>query len=514
MGSSSEDISPKIIGDIVNLAVEKAVSRFSMAGFDAGSCAAHAEAALRQVGRELAPPDRVYPALAFFGTTSAGKTSLVNALIGSDLAPSDPRELSSGILSFRHGTGQPRVWTHGTPKGCGVAGYARHLAATETQAHIEAHLQALRLQREHASTDKNLKIGRLNIEVETDLSDLSRFLGLSNPHSLVLHDLPGLRIDADERVRAELERYASTDLPVIVTSYVGLFSRERQESLASLLRARSPFLAQEHAPIVVLNRVDEQRRVNTPLDTIVAEHWVRWSELLEREVRCVPCSAHLIAAGVHLTRLEHGCAPQRLDWVRDVAEAALERISALERADHKRLRRIWRAIEDGEEVPGTERRWLGSLCLRVGGGNQLATALRESLESFGAQAQLPSLLQKAVQRRRSKRKPKSQHHAIDAVVSCLSAVMHSDEVADIRERRLVSSLSREFCERFTPDVQPPPPRESLPAATDIKAQLKRARLNGTEKRWLLAACELVLAVDGVHHPSEREMVQFITRSIR
>ncbi|MGK7939638.1 MAG: dynamin family protein [Crocosphaera sp.] len=52
--------------------------------------------------------------VATFGTTSSGKSTIVNALIGRKIAPMNTKEMSGGILTLQHG-GEPRLVIKNTP---------------------------------------------------------------------------------------------------------------------------------------------------------------------------------------------------------------------------------------------------------------------------------------------------------------------------------------------------------------------------------------------------------------
>jgi replication fork clamp-binding protein CrfC len=65
----------------------------------------------RNAGR-LNEPMRI----ALAGTLKSGKSTLVNALVGEDIAPTDATEATRIVTRFRHGP-TPRVWSTSTSSG-------------------------------------------------------------------------------------------------------------------------------------------------------------------------------------------------------------------------------------------------------------------------------------------------------------------------------------------------------------------------------------------------------------
>jgi hypothetical protein len=505
MSQRSERIAALLAFSHLQGAVEAAVEHFRAAGFDEGAAASHAQGTLRQLARALSGPASVPPPLAIVGTTCAGKSSLVNALLGVDLAPVDTRELSAGVLSIRHGVGETRTWTHGTPSDEAMGGLARHAAPEDAGLHIEALLHARRIERAAGGQPKRLPPA---VDVEADLTSLAQLLGLPSPAGLEVRDLPGLRTVDDEANARTITKSARDAVVVVVTSYTAVHASEEQDHLGELLReARTPG-RDGPAPLLLLNRADERAPTDSPsLEALASQQADQWSASLGVRVEPIVTSSQLLRVGAALRApppTDPVRAAEQGEWARQLGERPLKRLGALAKSDRRRVRAIWDGAEDGEPLRLEDRAWLAAACLAASGGDALSRGLRERLLAGARPSPLHHFLREAAHRGGQARPLAVQRRAARAVSVALAAVMYADGEAHPRELRMVARLSRDYCERFAPDTQPPEPGPQAPAWPEVQAALGAVQWTSAEARWVRRACELVMAADTIQRPQERD----------
>lgn len=505
MSRRSEHIASVLAYSHLHAAVEAAVDHFRAAGFDEGAAASHAEGTLRLLARELLCPPLVPPPIALVGTTSAGKSSLVNALLGADLAPVDTRELSAGLLVVRHGLGDTRAWVHGAPHDEALSGLTSHARPAGAGLHIASLLHALRLGRQEATSEHRAPP---SVDVDTDLTSLARLLGLSTPAGLELRDLPGLRTTDDEANAQTIARGARGAICVIVSSYTAVHATEEQDRLGELLATSRSSGPPAPAPVLLLNRADERSPTDEPsLTALASQQGAQWSERLGVELDAIVTSSQLLRVAAALSApppTDPQEATAQRAWAQQLGARALARLGDLAQPERRRARALWDRAEDGEALPLDERAWLADVCLTASGGRALASALRARLQASASPSPLQHLLREAAQRGGSARPLELQRRAATAVSAALAAIMHADGEAHARERRMVARLSRDYCERFAPDTQPPEPEESAPGWEAVEAALRGVQWTSAETRWLRRSCELVMAADTIQRPQERE----------
>jgi hypothetical protein len=169
-------------------------------------------------------------------------------------------------------------------------------------------------------------------------------------------------------------------------------------------------------------------------------------------------------------------------------------------------------VEDRIALSSSDRLWLGALCLKAGGGFALRDALRSRLEAEQRVSPLHYFFREIAQRGQVGRKIGTQRRFVAAVVLALSAIMYADDEVHENEHRLVARLSRDYCDRFAPDVQPPEPGSV--GWSEVESRIRALQWTEAETRWLLEACELVMAADSIQRERERDILQRLMACIR
>ncbi|MBO6086534.1 MAG: dynamin family protein, partial [Acetobacter sp.] len=133
--------------------------------------------------------------LATTGTTSSGKSTLANFLIGEAILPAAVQEMSAGIVKVKHG--EKRSLTIPETQGATwETGTWENLAASEVCQRLEATMNAFRRAEED---DEEIEPVVFEIEWPIRLAERKKELGLPEGTQVTIIDLPGLKAVNDER---------------------------------------------------------------------------------------------------------------------------------------------------------------------------------------------------------------------------------------------------------------------------------------------------------------------------
>jgi signal recognition particle receptor subunit beta len=219
-------------------------------------------------------------AIIVVGGHCTGKTTLVNALVGARLLPTDVEVLSAGMLCVSNGH-RLSLQVEGD---CCPARAMR--SVDEIRCRVAATLHTHRLGRAIGCRppEPRIFISAALDRLRADIGLAS--LGLVVFDSPPIHDSRGMLDEAD---RGE-ERPA---LPILVADYGQLAARETfEETLATVSRLRH---VRGRLPLIVaLNKVDLRTSEDQPLETIRDSLRDSCSRRLGCEVKVVPLSAALM----------------------------------------------------------------------------------------------------------------------------------------------------------------------------------------------------------------------------
>jgi hypothetical protein len=496
MTLGSHDIGGLLVHRLMNHTLEEAIQRFTSAGFDYMTATLHAQGALREVARELLSTQRVPAPLAFVGMTSAGKSSLINTLIGAQIAPADTRELSAGVLTCQHTLGGPHTYLHGTPEDGSMSGMLHHKSISDAHLYLSTHLHKRRIRRGQTGTAGD-EMPR--VRVDLDLSILAEFLKIDEAWGLTVRDLPGLRTVDDEMSAAAMREGLAGSICVVVLNYASIYAREQQQAIAEMLRDQRPKLS--GPPILVLNRVDLRTLTDQKSPKDVAEELgCVWSDWLRETVTCLPISSNLLSAARLLGSARQSQTLTSQEQAKNLGQTALKSLGELDRKTRSRVWDLWDCIEDGEQLSLEDARWLGALCMKASGGSVLQEYLSTRIRESMSDSPLITRLRDMSQREHVHPSIERQQRATNAVVHVLSGMMYSDDEAHVYERRLISLLSRDYCSRFAPEVQPPELTEVT--IEEALQPLREVEWTLSESQWILDACELIMAADTLARESE------------
>ncbi len=220
----------------------------------------------------------VHPALriATIGTTSAGKSTLVNALIGRQIAPMDAGEMSAGVLHLVHNE-------------------KRHLKIDEVQglwdgidaeynedSAIYEHIREKVFKVYHeAKKTKTIQIPEIRIEGELLPAAWTELLSLPSGVNIEIYDLPGLNNINDKENIKVIQNYLKQCFSLVVMNYLHTDSASRAELFKEIKKIVDALGGKTDAMIFVLNAVDARSENDDPLETRIAE----FSNAIQQELK-------------------------------------------------------------------------------------------------------------------------------------------------------------------------------------------------------------------------------------
>lgn len=230
--------------------------------------------------------------IATIGTTSSGKSTLVNALIGRRIAPIERGEMSGGVLRLRHGDTRElhiaetngAVWDTGT---------WNDLEDEEIYDRIRD-----RVMRPYNSERREKDLHAPEVAVTLPILPVAdpSLLGLPDGIEFELIDLPGLKSVQDHDNLKVIQSYVSQAFSVVTLDYGQVDEQHRKQLLDELKRVVEYLNGRTDSMVFVLNRVDMHGSDDLPLDECIQQlrHEIQQVLDLETLPDVMPLSARLL----------------------------------------------------------------------------------------------------------------------------------------------------------------------------------------------------------------------------
>ncbi len=197
--------------------------------------------------------------IATLGTTSSGKSTIVNALIGRKIAPIEAGEMSGGVLTIQHSQEQKliiektkdAVWDTGKSTGSDEDLYER-ISSVMRSYHNE------RKKREYVAPQITAHVPLL------PACDAS-LLGLPNGIGVEFIDLPGLKSVQDRTNLATIQKQVNKAFSLVALDYMQVDDDHRKRLLEELKTVVGYLQGRTDSMIFILNRVDQRGADDFPL---------------------------------------------------------------------------------------------------------------------------------------------------------------------------------------------------------------------------------------------------------
>ncbi|OZH54092.1 hypothetical protein AFK68_13145 [Hydrocoleum sp. CS-953] len=199
--------------------------------------------------------------IATIGTTSSGKSTIINALMGRKIAPIEAGEMSGGVLTLKHSQ-ERKLIIEETPDAVWERGEWIDLTDEEIYQKIRVVMHSYHEQR------KKKECIAPQIQVYIPLlpaNDLS-LSGLPEGIGIDFLDLPGLKSVQDRANLQVIQPLVGKAFSLVALDYLQVDEQHRQKLLGELKRVVEYFQGRTDSMIFILNRVDNRGADDLPLE--------------------------------------------------------------------------------------------------------------------------------------------------------------------------------------------------------------------------------------------------------
>ena len=198
--------------------------------------------------------------IATLGTTSSGKSTIVNALIGRKIAPIEAGEMSGGVLTLKHSQAQ-RLMIAETENAVWDTGEWTNLSDEDLYQRIRTVMHSYhdaRKKREYVAPQITAYVPLL------PACDAS-LLGLPDGIGVELIDLPGLKSVQDRTNLATIQKQVNKAFSLVALDYMQVDDDHRKCLLEELKKVVEYLQGRTDSMIFILNRVDQRGADDLPL---------------------------------------------------------------------------------------------------------------------------------------------------------------------------------------------------------------------------------------------------------
>jgi hypothetical protein len=205
------------------------------------------------------------------GTTSSGKSTFVNAIIGRRLAPMESSEMSAGILKFTHGNKSilevkktdGAKWETGVWEDLNDEEIYRKLRATEREDGFDGIMTAY-----HKAKKKDGRLEAPMVEITVPLLPMAvkEMLNLPEGVHFELLDLPGLKNIKDGKNIKIIQDQVENSFSLVILGYDQTDDSNRGRLLKELKSVVEGMGGKTDAMMFLLNKINLRNRVDLPLE--------------------------------------------------------------------------------------------------------------------------------------------------------------------------------------------------------------------------------------------------------
>ncbi len=369
--------------------------------FEAPEIAAQLES-FRQAHREATDRlDKPTLAIATLGTTSSGKSTIVNALIGRRIAPMEAGEMSGGVLTLRHADERK------------LAVEATEGAGWETGEWTDLSDEAIydRIRNSVMFPYHEIR-GKQKECIAPEVIAYGPLLAVSNPNliglppgvGVELIDLPGLKSVQDGANLKVIQARVHKAFSLVALDYMQVDDEHRKLLLEELKQVVKYLQGRTDSMIFILNRVDQRGAEDIPIEERIGKLKTEIQEVLslKEPPDIIPFNARLLynaqcAWGAGKFDSDSGVEQEkRLKLLQAMIEDCSKSIRQ-HTQDDREVRDWFRKVEDRvcakKPVSDKAMRQILRYALKWSGGARLWKRLRERVrESFPELILLPALL--------------------------------------------------------------------------------------------------------------------------
>lgn len=214
--------------------------------------------AYEEASQRLANP---YFRIATIGTTSSGKSTIVNALMGRRIAPMEAGEMSGGVLTLKHSDDRKLV-IEATENAVWETGEWTDINDRELYDRIQRAMHSYH----EARKKKEYIAPQITAHIPLLPACDANLSGLPEGINIEFLDLPGLKSVQDKTNLAILQPLVGKAFSLVALDYMQVDEQHRQKLLTELKRVVEYLQGRTDSMIFILNRVDQRGSDDKPLD--------------------------------------------------------------------------------------------------------------------------------------------------------------------------------------------------------------------------------------------------------
>jgi len=199
--------------------------------------------------------------IATIGTTSSGKSTIVNALMGRRIAPMEAGEMSGGVLTLKHSDDRTLV-IEATENAVWETGEWTDINDPELYDRIQMAMHSYH----EARKKKEYIAPQITAHIPLLPACDANLSGLPEGINVEFLDLPGLKSVQDKTNLAILQRLVGKAFSLVALDYMQVDEKHRQKLLTELKRVVEYLQGRTDSMIFILNRVDQKGSDDHSLD--------------------------------------------------------------------------------------------------------------------------------------------------------------------------------------------------------------------------------------------------------
>lgn len=338
--------------------------------------------------------------IATIGTTSSGKSTIVNALIGRKIAPIEAGEMSGGILTVRHSK-EFKLLIEETEGAQWLTGEWKGISDKEIYARIR---NGVMFPYHQARQQQELIAPRVTASVPILPAEDPNLLGLPEGIGIEFIDLPGLKSIQDRDNLKVIQQQVHKAFCLVALDYLQVDDRHRQRLLEELKKVVEYLQGRTDSMIFILNRVDQRGQDDITIAERIEQLQLEIQETLdlERLPDIIPLSGRFLYYAQCAWGTNAINSNSAIDAVmrRQYLSGMLKDCSSLIRShtsEDKTLKKWFRDIEDrvddGETIDDESMRKILRHVNDWSGGDRLWQCMRDRVrESFSELVIMPALI--------------------------------------------------------------------------------------------------------------------------
>lgn len=337
--------------------------------------------------------------MAMIGTTSSGKSTIVNALMGRRIAPIEAGEMSGGVLSLQHSNEQKLI-IEATPDAVWETGEWSNLSDEEIYNKIKAVMHSYheaRRKKEYIAPQVKAYLPLLPA-CNLELSGLPKEIGIE------FLDLPGLKSIQDRNNLSVIQLLVGKAFSLVALDYMQVDEQHRQKLLEELKHVVEYLQGRTDSMIFILNRVDNRGADDLPIEERLEKLKLEIKDVLQLKnlPDIIPFNARLLyyaqcAWGYNSFDNSSDVSPEiRLNLLKAMVKDCASKIE--EQVSGKRELRRWfdeikYDLDDNYYIDDEKVRKIVEYALQWSGGETLWSCIRKRLQgSFGELIIFPILM--------------------------------------------------------------------------------------------------------------------------